>query len=194
MNRPLPLLLVGLLTGCGMRHVPASALARLTEESRGELAEAESSLALRIDEAEEAQAAIAANRGAKRRAQSRLSAAIKEETKASEAEEQAHLSFLELEEQVARARLEVEQRGSDCARLRLEQARVRVAVREKVDGLGSLTAESFEEGARRCEEEVKDRRAQLSTRRGEASTARDEWELRRSENAGVGGAGSAYVQ
>lgn len=185
--RWLPLvLLVGCVPGRGQR-VPEEMLARIPFAGRVELLDAEDELALAQQRVEEAARDEAKLKEEIRSAESHLSRAE------AAADRQKSPKLEELAVNEARARLkylyardDAEQRNRkaaelqlQCARARLELARVKVVQKVKVKGAEQLPLESFEKQVDRCSAQLEERHVELRTQQAKMRAARSDWESRK---------------
>jgi hypothetical protein len=187
------LLTLPLLAACGPRygmHVPDRMVEKLPYETRIELLEAETELALAIDKLDEASSEILRARDNIRRARSRAEEAEQELDRAEDpiSREVAQLTIEEAGARVvylrARQRLnvslrEVEQLALRCAFARFEVARVTAARKAKVEGSEELDPKKFEDQASECAAEEKEERAELAQESSDMKAAREAWEAKK---------------
>ena len=179
---------------CGPKYnlrVPDDQLQKLPYESRIELLEAENELAVAIDHRDEAVSEVGRAREALRRAKDRLAAADDELSEADDKvasevamlaveEANARVEFLRAQQQLNVKGLALFELSLRCAHARFELARLHVARKAKVEGSESLAVPKFEGQVKACEDEVAERKAQLTEQTQAAAGAKESWDKRKS--------------
>lgn len=190
MRKTIGLLLVGLLSACGVKRVPQSILEKLPYEAKIELLESENDLALAVDRLDEAHAEVNRTRDQIRRAKDRYSAAKSEVSAAQDSlsREVAELAVVEADARVewlrARQRVNVREeslaeQNMTCALSRYEQSRLTAARKAKLEGSEDYDPTVFEQQVKDCDAEYAALKEKLKETNSEADAVRAEWDKAR---------------
>jgi chromosome segregation ATPase len=190
MRKTIGLLLVGLLSACGVKRVPQSILEKLPYEAKIELLESENDLALAVDRLDEAHAEVNRTRDQIRRAKDRYSAAKSEVSAAQDSlsREVAELAVIEADARVewlrARQRVNVREeslaeQNMTCALSRYEQSRLTSARKAKLEGSEDYDPAVFEQQVKDCDADYAALKEKLKETSSEADAVRAEWDKAR---------------
>lgn len=174
-------------SGCGVKRVPDTIIAKLPYEARIELLEAENDLAVAVDRLDESRNEVVRTKDLIRRAKDRLGSAKSEVGAASDqvskdvaelavTEGEARLEYLRAKQDVNREEEKLAEVFLTCAMSKFEQSRLAAARKAKVEGSEALSPEDFEEQVKSCDTKYTERRAAAKEVAARAETVKGTWE------------------